>query len=75
MHEDGNCPYVGEYEQVVAEAAALRAALRRLVQTTDQVIDTIGPQLEHIHEPGVERLAATSAQALALLDAKEVLAR
>ncbi len=57
-----------------AQASPVLAVLERLVKTTNRVIDTIGPQLELIHEPGVERLAATASQALALLDAEQVLA-
>lgn len=65
---------VADLQASRAREAALREALLGLADATDQVIDTIGPQLEDIHKPGVERLAATATQALALLDARATLA-
>lgn len=32
MHDDANCPYVGEYEQLASENADLRAACKALLQ-------------------------------------------
>lgn len=31
MHDDGACPYVGEYEQLASENEALRTALESLI--------------------------------------------
>ena len=66
-------PLLAYARDLEAQVATLRAALTRLSDATDRVYTTVGPHLEHIHEPGVERLAAVSEHMLALLDARAVL--
>lgn len=35
MHDDGMCPYIGEWEQLSDEARRMRAALQRIADGVD----------------------------------------